>query len=216
MSLSEYPISSLRILIEALSFSFGKNCVFQDFDFRSDRRVTILRGPSGCGKTTLLKLIYGLLGTTRLAKLERPERPFLVLQSDALVPWFSGRDNIEKFSPSVWDKVQASPLFSLITPFVDQRACDMSYGQRRSIELVRAFCAQPGLLLLDEPFNFLDADRRSFFLRYMNGATGDGRVPRIVLTTHYVEDIQIPSADGFEFRGEMPHRALVEIRETNK
>jgi NitT/TauT family transport system ATP-binding protein len=200
-----------RILVEGLSFSFGKHRIFQDFNFQSDRPVTMLRGPSGCGKTTLLKLIYGLLAPNLVNKLERSEPPFLVLQSDALVPWFTGRDNIQKFSETVWERVQKSPLFSLIAPFVNQRACDMSYGQRRSIELVRAFCARPGLLLLDEPFNFLDADRRSYFLRYIKGHNGADAVPRIVLTTHYVEDIQIPDADSFEFRGDMPHRALVEI-----
>jgi ABC-type multidrug transport system ATPase subunit len=205
MSLSD------RIAIQGLSFSFDKDYVFQNFDFSSDRRVTILRGPSGCGKTTLLKLIYGLLAPNRISKLERPERPFLILQSDALVPWFSGRDNIRHFSEAVWKTVQNSPLFGLISPFVNQRACNMSYGQRRSVELVRAFCAEPRLLLLDEPFNFLDADRRLYFLRHINRFDDSAQMPRIVLTTHYVEDIPIPNADSFEFRGEMPHRMLVKI-----
>ena len=85
-----------RIQIEGMRFCYGKTAIFRDFAFHSNNRVTLLRGPSGCGKTTFLKLLYGLLKPDSAGLWEMPEPAFLVLQSDTLVPWFSGRENIEK------------------------------------------------------------------------------------------------------------------------
>ena len=85
----------------------------------------------------------------------------------------------------------------------------MSYGQRRTIELARAFSVEPPLLLLDEPFNFLDSHKRRFFLNYLNGSSGLLSSSRVVLTSHYVEDVAIEDADSFEFSGEMPYGSLV-------
>jgi ABC-type multidrug transport system ATPase subunit len=197
----------LRIEIRGLNFSYETSPVFLNFNFESESRVSVLRGPSGCGKTTLLKLLYGLVTPDSAEKWEVPAPGFLVLQSDTLVPWFSGRDNIRRFSESVWDRVRNGPFYELLRPFIMKRACEMSYGQRRTIELARAFSAEPPILLLDEPFNFLDPEKRRFFLNYLNGRGGE-RLSRIVLTSHYVEDVPIGGADSFEFRGDMPHSAL--------
>jgi len=210
MSLAD-PGSALdqqRIQIQGLNFSYEKNPVFRDFTFNSRSRVSILRGPSGCGKTTLLKLMYGLFGPEGSTLWSVPAPAFLVLQADTLVPWFSGRDNIRKFSEPLWEQVRNGPFFDLLLPFIDKRAYEMSFGQRRSIELARAFSADAPLLLLDEPFNFLDPEKRRFFLNHLNGCDGFSSPRRVVLTTHYVEDIRIADADSFEFRGEMPYAAL--------
>lgn len=196
-----------RIDIRRLNFSYERTPVFLNFNFESESRVSILRGPSGCGKTTLLKLLYGLATPDYVEKWRTPAPGFLVLQSDTLVPWFSGRDNIRRFSESVWECVRNGPFYDLLQPFIARRACDMSYGQRRTIELARAFSAAPPLLLLDEPFNFLDPEKRRFFLNYLNENNAD-QLSRIVLTSHYIEDVPIAGADCFEFRGEMPHAAL--------
>jgi ABC-type nitrate/sulfonate/bicarbonate transport system ATPase subunit len=210
MSLSGVSHAETNVYINRLTFSFGTKVVFHNFSFVTRQRVTILRGPSGCGKTTLLKLIYGLLEPDHVHKLLRPKCPFLILQSDNLVPWFSGRQNITEFSTDLWRRVQASPLFALIEPFVNQRAADMSFGQRRSVELVRALCAQPGILLLDEPFNFLDKDKRNIFLRDIIDGDAYTSNRRVIMTTHYTEDIIIPDAEIFEFHGDMPHQSLLE------
>jgi NitT/TauT family transport system ATP-binding protein len=199
-----------HIHIEGLAFSYQTTTIFHNFSFDSNARVSILRGPSGCGKTTLLKLLYGLVAPDRVSQWTLPAPAFLVLQADTLVPWFSGRDNIQKFSQPLWDRVSNGPFYELMRTFIDRRACEMSYGQRRIVELARAFSAEAPLLLLDEPFNFLDPERRRFFLNYLNERIVNSSMTRVVLTSHYVEDIEIIGADSFEFRGEMPHEALVE------
>lgn len=194
------------ISVEGLTFAYDRGELFRDFGFSSTARVSVLRGPSGCGKTTFLKLLYGLMKPAFVRTWRLPQPPFIVLQADTLVPWFTGQENIEVFSPGLWGRLREGPFHELVKTFVDKRACDMSYGQRRSIELARAFTWNPPLLLLDEPFNFLDASKRALFLEWIN--TNCASSGRIVLTSHYVEDVAIADADFFEFDGVTPYRSL--------
>ena len=194
------------VAIQGLTFGYDKQPIFKDFDFATDARCTLVRGPSGCGKTTLLKLIDGLVRGNRSVSIQRPEPVFLVLQADGLAPWLTGRENIELFSKEHWVRVRESPLFPLVEAFADRRAHALSFGQRRSIELVRALVSGYPLLLFDEPLNFLDHTRRAAILTHMRdpGLCQSS----IIMTSHYEEEDMIGSADAFEFVGDPPYRSL--------
>jgi ABC-type nitrate/sulfonate/bicarbonate transport system ATPase subunit len=194
------------ISIHGLTFSYDASPLFADFAIESSSRRILIRGPSGCGKTTLLKILAGVLVASPQADIVRPKEVFIVLQSDGLVPWLTGRENIELFSPSLWHEVASSSLFSLIEGFAERRACEMSFGQRRSVEIIRALVSKRPLLLLDEPLNFLDRNRRIALLAFM--ADRALCPSQILMTSHYEDGKAIPEAEVFEFEGDPPFRRL--------
>jgi molybdate transport system ATP-binding protein len=63
----------------------------------------------------------------------------------------------------------------------------LSYGQRRMVLLARALAAKPALMLLDEPLNGLDTERRERLLRLF--ARRNVMPDSWVLSTHRSEDI---------------------------
>lgn len=149
---------------------------------------TIL-GPSGCGKTTLLKLIAGLYrpqaGQVCIQgkPLTRP-RPGsgLILQDYGLLPWatvwqnaalglrirrFYGRDGVhtplDEPLPTRSEQreivdhwLHRLGLWEVRRAFPSQ----LSGGQRQRVAIARTLALKPDLLLMDEPFNSLDAPTR--------------------------------------------------------
>jgi len=194
------------IRIECLDFGYPGVPLFERFHFTSSATRTLIRGPSGCGKTTLLRILCGVQPVPPKTKVETPTPPFVVLQSDGLVPWMTGQENFELFSKDLWDNAVRSPLFPLIEPFSDRRACDLSFGQRRSLELTRALLSKRPLLLLDEPLNFLDRNRRAVFLEFMADEAVCGS--HIVMTSHYEDGAALPGSCVVEFSGDPPFREL--------
>ena len=134
-------------------------------------------GPSGCGKTTLLRAIAGLLtpDTGRIAvggvtvveggqervPVER-RRVGLVFQEYALFPHMSVADNVGFALPRGQRRQRVAALLELagLAGLADRKPAALSGGQQQRVALIRALAPRPHLLLLDEPFANVDAERR--------------------------------------------------------
>ena len=198
------------IAISNLSYSYKGLEVFRDFSLQADRETVILRGPSGCGKTTLLKLLSGNLLPDKVEDMPSTENSCLVLQEDSLFPWLTGTENISVLTRMSPDQFKNHPMYNLINTFVDQKACQMSYGQRRLIELFRAIIFRPRFLYLDEPFNFLDDKRIDLVLPFLQGEFMEGI--NLTMTNHHKDDLaMIQSANVFQFDDLFPISSLTRL-----
>lgn len=192
--------------INGLTFFYENFLVFDDFHFESSEPLIAFKGPSGCGKTTLLKIISQNLAPEKKSVVQYSKNTYFVIQEDSLFPWLTGEENILKFLDLDKKKIQSQRLFPFLESFFFKKAFEMSYGQRRMIELFRAFLSKPDLLLLDEPFNFLDKKSRGVFtsgiLSLLESKT------RVILTSHYNEDISDLKPKVYYFNDYFPVRKL--------
>lgn len=158
-------------------------------------------GPSGCGKSTLLYLLCGLTapdaGTVTYLghPVDRPRRDIaVVLQDYGLLPWKTVWDNvvlgltIQGVSRTERRRRASAWLRSL--GLEGRERCfpaQLSGGEQQRVALARALAAEPGVLLLDEPFSSLDAITRERLQHTVLDMWLRVRVP-YVLVTHSVDE----------------------------
>ena len=134
-------------------------------------------GPSGCGKTTILRAVSGflepaegkiLIGGNDMAGKGPNERPTaLIFQNLALFPLMKIWENIT-FSMEVRGvgaaerRKRADELLDMIAlpGQGDKVPSELSGGQKQRVAIARALCAEPDVLLLDEPLSALDLKLR--------------------------------------------------------
>lgn len=193
--------------VKNLDFSYSGTRIFTDFNFSPNTNFSVIKGPSGCGKTTLLKLISGNLVASG-GSIVGEKKAAIILQEDGLLPWMTGLKNIELLLPISVGEITDHVLYPHIQEFIDRNVYQMSYGQRRIVELFRIALLKPHLLCLDEPFNYLDPVKRDIFLRYFLKST-DFSNSTIVMSTHYTEDVGGFNLETYYFDGQFPIRRLV-------
>ena len=74
-----------------------------------------------------------------------------------------------------------------VTALLGRRFDTLSYGQARRVLLARVLVADPRLVLLDEPFDGLDADVREEVFAYFDAVASSGGCT-FVMTSHHAED----------------------------
>ena len=173
--------------LTSLSFAYGDKPVFDNLTLTlPDRGVTALTGPSGCGKTTLLRLITGL-ETPLSGSIDAPppEQIALLFQEDRLIPGLSARKQIELVRPRGKD----AAFWLEAVGLADEAAAApeaLSGGMRRRLSLARclAYGQDKRLLLLDEPFTGVDAER----IRDLSSLIRSMELP-VLFTAHDAESL---------------------------
>ncbi|MGO8918860.1 MAG: ABC transporter ATP-binding protein [Stellaceae bacterium] len=177
-------------------------------------QFTCILGPSGCGKTTLLSIIAGLDraydGSVRRAA--GGESLGMVFQTPRLMPWLSVRENVRlALQPPPAGDGRAEELLRemRLDAFLDAFPRQLSGGQQRRVALARAFVNDPGLLLLDEPFQSLDAPTAQH-LRELLLALWARRRPTILFVTHDLREA-LSLGDRVLFLSAGPGRLVLDL-----
>lgn len=171
-----------------------------DFDVVLGEFLAIV-GPSGCGKTSLLRTLAGLesatAGTLIIKDAHRPGAPnvAMVFQEHGLFPWMSLRRNIvflleqnPAIDASQRETIAASFLERVgLSQFSEYLPHAVSGGMRQRISLARAFAFDSDILLMDEPFIFLDFQTRIVLHKLLISLWEPGK-KTVVFVTHDIEE----------------------------
>lgn len=153
-----------------------------------------LLGASGCGKSTLLNIVAGLVAPTSGAVEVSAERPALMFQEPALLPWLTAGANVElalraRRVPRTRWKDESDRLLSLVN--LDgqrgKRVHELSGGMRQRVALARALAQDSPVLLMDEPFAALDAITRDLLHEELTRVWQEQGIA-VVFVTHNVRE----------------------------
>jgi heme exporter protein A len=154
------------IRARGLEKRYGGKRVLRDVDLDIGRGdVAVVTGPNGSGKTTLLRVVAGLLAPTRgklEVEVERGRLGFLA-HEPLVYRELTAIENLDLFGRLYRVPERRERIGMLLERFGlwdarGERVGAYSRGMQQRLALCRTLLHEPELLLLDEPYNALDAE----------------------------------------------------------
>jgi putative thiamine transport system ATP-binding protein len=197
----------MALRLESVSISLAGHPLIAPFALEvAPGEIVTLMGASGSGKSTLLAFIAGDLeapftasGHVSLdgAALDGlpPEKRRIgrLFQDDLLFPHLTVAENLlfglaRGLRAERLAKVDAALAEAELSGFGDRPPHTLSGGQRARVALMRALVAEPRAMLLDEPFNKLDAELRQTMRSFVFEHIAARRMP-CLMVTHDAADV---------------------------
>jgi NitT/TauT family transport system ATP-binding protein len=187
--------ASVRVQGVSQVFQRGRPLVLDGVDLTvAPGEFVCLVGASGCGKSTLLNLIAGLTEPTTGDVSVSAERPALMFQEPALLPWLSAAGNVELALKArgvgrVERRAEAARLLQVVNLAGQgkKRVHELSGGMRQRVALARALAQDSSVLLMDEPFAALDAITRDVLHQELTRVWAEQQLS-VVFVTHNVRE----------------------------
>lgn len=185
-----------------LYFSYNKEPLLENVNLRIKEGITIFRGPNGSGKTTLAKIISGLLppkkgdvyidGVNIYEEKRRARwklREIVYVHDAPVILKGTVHKNLV-YGLRIMGYRDYSLLDELVHYFrlgklIHRDSSELSAGERQIVSLVRAFSVNPKYLILDEPLQYLDDEKREKVINYLKRIEERGTT--IIIATHEQE-----------------------------
>jgi len=184
--------------------------------------LVALLGPSGCGKTTALRAVGGLdqldegrvlVGGDDITRVPPHRRNLgMVFQAYSLFPNMNAIDNVGfglevRRVPAGKRRARAAELLDLVGlgGLAERYPHELSGGQQQRVALARALCAEPRLLLLDEPLSALDAKVRAQLRDEIRRIQLDVGITTLFVTHDQEEALSMADRVGVMRSGRLEH-----------
>ena len=208
------------IIVNGVRKSYGSIEALSDLDISVEEGgFYALLGEAGSGKSTTIACLATLTepdeGATEIAgyRLGADDDVIrsligVVLDQVSLDPDLTIRENIANhasyhgLSAYHWqDRVEELAAALELFELLDCRVEDLSDGQSRRADLVRALAHQPSILLLDEPFTGLDTDSTNLIWQVLHDQSNEGVT--VVFTTGDALEAELADTVGILVNGQV-------------
>ena len=161
-----------------------------------------LLGRNGSGKTMLMRAICGLIrpgegrilidGKQQWKDFSYPADLGMLIETPTFLPDMTGYGNLKMFASirRAATRADIRQAIERVGLDPDDKRCTRKYslGMRQRLGIACAIMERPGLLVLDEPFNGLDADGYGLMRKIILEERDKGAL--IVLACHNREDLE--------------------------
>lgn len=183
------------------------NKVVENFNYEFlENKCYLVTGHNGSGKTMLLRLLCGLLTPTNgTIKYKKQCEYGVIIENPKFLNYETGLYNLQ-YLASINKKISDEEIIKYLKIFnlYDVRKKNVktySLGMCQRLALAQALMENPNVILLDEPFNALDADNYSNVINVLQEEKSKGKL--IIIASHTnlenkenLFDIEIKMNDG--------------------
>ncbi len=175
-----------QVVISSVSKSYGEVRVLENINLQfTTNSINGIIGKNGVGKSTLLQCIAGFIDYSGVITREGIQRIGLLPASPYMFPRITGKEFID-FSLSAKkrdiDKSRLNQLNSIFEIPLNRFADEYSTGMLKKLHLIALLLQDNDLLLLDEPFDGLDAVSVAYLIEILKKERTEDRV--ILITSH--------------------------------
>lgn len=197
-----------RLVVENLSFSYGRNKILKDVSFTCENGIVALLGNNGAGKTTLINLLTGM---------KKPDSGNIILNEKSLVNTKKYPINIVGYLPQefeIYDNVTGYDYLSYVydikgfekgnkkneltkvieqfnlSSIINKKFKSYSGGFKRRLGIAQAVLGKPKFIIIDEPTVGLDPEQRAEFRSYLSELSNTAIT---IISTHIIEDVELYS-----------------------
>lgn len=158
------------LIAKGMTGGYGGADILHSCNINAEKgEIAVIVGPNGAGKSTAMKAIFGMLNIhsgqvildgediTKLTPQARVAKGMaFVPQTANVFPTMSVEENLEMGAFLRRDDIsvtmkQVFDLFPILKDKRNQKAGELSGGQRQQVAVGRALMTKPKLLMLDEP-----------------------------------------------------------------
>ena len=192
-----------ELVLDNVSRWYGNVVAVNDVSMTIGPGVTGLLGPNGAGKSTLIAMMSGFLAPSA-GQVTLGGRPVwrdvtayselgLVPEREVSFAYLTGRQFVQASAelhklPDPRRGTQRALEEVDLVEAADRPISTYSKGMRQRAKLASALVHEPGVLLLDEPFNGVDPRQRMHLMELLTRMGEEGRT--VLFSSHILEEVE--------------------------
>ncbi len=195
---------SIVISLKNVSKSYKGLTLFQNVNLDIEKgSICGIVGPNGSGKSVLFKMICGfvfpdegsiVVDGVEIGRSKRfPDNIGIIIDRPGYIANKTGFQNLKELAMirgKISDEKIAETMEKVgLQPQAKQKVKHYSLGMKQKLAIAQAIMEDQQILILDEPFNALDAESVNNIRHLLLSFKSEGRT--ILLTSHNQEDIDI-------------------------